>query len=194
MTLPIYYYVLGTPLGLLGLFRWGCWLVRRIPAVLYRPVRNDFRLIGNEMGVNPDRDVCHDPGHPLPDGVAELLDIAALRHRDGEADGILAIEAEHRGRRIDIGPLHFRHVGEPHEAAVDREVDGTDRSLGGKTAGHMNKDLVAVRLDRAGGHHCILGLQALHHLGRVKAKSGYPAGGVVVAAGVGADSGGSVLR
>lgn len=44
MTLPVYYYVLGTPLGLLGLFRWGCWLVRRIPAVLYRPVRNDFRL------------------------------------------------------------------------------------------------------------------------------------------------------
>ncbi len=35
MTLPVYYYVLGTPLGLLGLFRWGCWLVRRIPAVLY---------------------------------------------------------------------------------------------------------------------------------------------------------------
>ena len=44
MTLPVYYYVLGTPLGLLGLFRWGCWLVRRIPAVLYKPVRNDFRL------------------------------------------------------------------------------------------------------------------------------------------------------
>ena len=38
MSLPIYYYVLGTPLGLLGLIRWGCWLVRRIPAALYRPV------------------------------------------------------------------------------------------------------------------------------------------------------------
>ncbi len=43
MTLPLYYYVLGTPLGVLGLFRWGCWLVRRIPAVLYKPVVNDFR-------------------------------------------------------------------------------------------------------------------------------------------------------
>jgi hypothetical protein len=38
MPLPWYYYVLGTPLGLLGLIRWGCWLIRRIPAVLYRPV------------------------------------------------------------------------------------------------------------------------------------------------------------
>ena len=43
MTLPLYYYVLGTPLGVLGLFRWGCWLVRRIPAVLYKPIVNDFR-------------------------------------------------------------------------------------------------------------------------------------------------------
>ena len=44
MTLPLYYYVLGTPLGVLGLFRWACWLVRRIPAVLYRPIVNNYRL------------------------------------------------------------------------------------------------------------------------------------------------------
>jgi len=44
MTLPLYYYVLGTPLGVLGLVRWSFWLVRRIPAVLYKPIRNDFRL------------------------------------------------------------------------------------------------------------------------------------------------------
>jgi hyaluronan synthase len=43
MTLPLYYYVLGTPLGVLGLFRWSCWLIKRIPAVLYKPVVNDFR-------------------------------------------------------------------------------------------------------------------------------------------------------
>jgi cellulose synthase/poly-beta-1,6-N-acetylglucosamine synthase-like glycosyltransferase len=44
MTLPLYYYVLGTPLGVLGLIRWMFWLVRRIPAVLYKPVTNNFRL------------------------------------------------------------------------------------------------------------------------------------------------------
>jgi hyaluronan synthase len=44
MNPPAYYYVLGTPLGLLGLIRWGAWLVRRIPAVLYAPIQNDFRL------------------------------------------------------------------------------------------------------------------------------------------------------
>ncbi|HWM02926.1 MAG TPA: hypothetical protein VNP92_11400, partial [Actinophytocola sp.] len=44
MNLPVYYYVLGTPLGMLGLFRWGCWLVRRLPAVLYRPAVGEHRL------------------------------------------------------------------------------------------------------------------------------------------------------
>lgn len=32
------------PLGVLGLVRWSSWLVRRIPAAMYQPVRNDFRL------------------------------------------------------------------------------------------------------------------------------------------------------
>jgi hyaluronan synthase len=44
MSLPVYYYVLGTPLGVLGLVRWACWLVRRIPAVLYRPITGEHRL------------------------------------------------------------------------------------------------------------------------------------------------------
>jgi cellulose synthase/poly-beta-1,6-N-acetylglucosamine synthase-like glycosyltransferase len=44
MTLPLYYYVLGTPLGVLGLVRWSFWLVRRIPAVLYRPVPDGARM------------------------------------------------------------------------------------------------------------------------------------------------------
>ncbi|MEK8174647.1 glycosyltransferase [Streptomyces sp. M19] len=38
------YYLVYLPLGVLGLVRWGCWLLRRSPAALYRPVRNDFRL------------------------------------------------------------------------------------------------------------------------------------------------------
>ena len=37
-------YLAYIPLGLLGLVRWSSWLVRRIPAALYRPVHNDFRL------------------------------------------------------------------------------------------------------------------------------------------------------
>jgi len=32
------------PIGLLGVARWGTWLIRRIPATMYRPVRNDLSL------------------------------------------------------------------------------------------------------------------------------------------------------
>lgn len=32
------------PLGMLGMLRWTSWAFRRLPAVLYRPVDNDFRL------------------------------------------------------------------------------------------------------------------------------------------------------
>jgi Glycosyltransferase like family 2 len=32
------------PIGLLGMVRWSTWLVRRVPAALYRPVVNGFRL------------------------------------------------------------------------------------------------------------------------------------------------------
>lgn len=39
-----YSYLAFVPLGLLGLVRWSSWLVRRLPAALYRPVSNDFRL------------------------------------------------------------------------------------------------------------------------------------------------------
>ena len=59
MTLPLYYYVLGTPLGVLGLFRWACWLVRRVPAVLYRPVVNDYRASISDRGAG----LPGGPGH-----------------------------------------------------------------------------------------------------------------------------------
>lgn len=32
------------PIGLLGLVRWTTWMIRRIPAAMYRPVINEFRL------------------------------------------------------------------------------------------------------------------------------------------------------
>ncbi|CAM5714919.1 glycosyltransferase [Streptomyces aurantiogriseus] len=38
------YYLVYLPLGVLGLVRWTCWLVRRAPAALYRSVTNDHSL------------------------------------------------------------------------------------------------------------------------------------------------------
>jgi cellulose synthase/poly-beta-1,6-N-acetylglucosamine synthase-like glycosyltransferase len=41
---PLLYYIALTPLGVLGFIRWSFWLVRRVPAVLYVPVRDNYRL------------------------------------------------------------------------------------------------------------------------------------------------------
>ncbi len=30
------------PIGVLGIFRWGVWLAKRIPALFYRPIQNDY--------------------------------------------------------------------------------------------------------------------------------------------------------
>lgn len=38
------YYLAYLPLGILGLIRWLCWLVRRVPAVMYRPAAGGERL------------------------------------------------------------------------------------------------------------------------------------------------------
>ncbi|MGI5135890.1 glycosyltransferase [Streptomyces sp. CA-106110] len=38
------YYLVYLPLGILGLVRWTCWLVRRAPAALYQPVKKDYSL------------------------------------------------------------------------------------------------------------------------------------------------------
>jgi len=38
------YYLAFLPLGLLGAVRWTCWLIRRVPAALYRPATADFWL------------------------------------------------------------------------------------------------------------------------------------------------------
>ena len=43
MSSPWWYYLLGTPLGVLGLVRWSLWLVRRVPAVLYAPAGGWYR-------------------------------------------------------------------------------------------------------------------------------------------------------
>lgn len=44
MTFELRYYLAFFPLAALGLFRWAMWLIRRVPAALYKPVENDFWL------------------------------------------------------------------------------------------------------------------------------------------------------
>ena len=58
-----------------------------------------------------------------PDVAAERQNVAAVAHGDGEADRRLAVDAEHRLRRIGIGAPDGRDVAQPDQPAVGQEVD-----------------------------------------------------------------------
>ena len=56
--------------------------------------------------------------HGLRDVVPERQDVAALAHGDGEPDGVLAVDAEHRLRRVGGAARHARDVAQADDAAV----------------------------------------------------------------------------
>ena len=82
------------------------------------------RLIGDEVHVDADRQVRGELRDALLDVLAQRQRIAALLHGDGEPDRRLAVVAEHRLRRIDVGALDLGDVVQPEEALAGAEVDG----------------------------------------------------------------------
>src|SRR3954467_6655080 len=69
-------YLYWVPLGLLGVVRWAFWLVRRIPATLYRPVTNDHRAaMSVVVPVSPEDPRNFEPAitSPLKNAVDEVI-------------------------------------------------------------------------------------------------------------------------
>ena len=67
------------------------------------------------MDANPDREIGHDLVHSLLQVIAELQHIRAFPGRDGQADGGLAVIAEHRLGRVFIAARDFGHVAQPEK-------------------------------------------------------------------------------
>ncbi len=64
---------------------------------------DDMRLVGDEVHVDADRQLARDlPAMRVLRWFAERQHVAARAHRDGEPDRRLAVEAEHRLRRIGV--------------------------------------------------------------------------------------------
>ena len=68
--------------------------------------------------------------HGPLDVAAEGQDVAAFAHRDGEADRRLAVDPEHRLRRIGIAAVNLGDVAQPDQAAVRDKIDRQDVLLG----------------------------------------------------------------
>ena len=81
------------------------------------------RLVGDQHGLDADRQVLRDSRHGFGDVVSKGHDVAALAHGDGDADALLAVDAEHRLRRIGGPARNLGDVAQTDDAASGDEVD-----------------------------------------------------------------------
>ena len=106
------------------------------------------------------------------DVVPERQDVAALAHGDGEADAVLAVDAEHRLRRIGGAARDLGDVAQADHAAVGDEVDAENVLLGPEGAGDAHQDLLVAGLHHAGRRDGVLRLQRRDQRGAVDAQAG----------------------
>jgi len=93
--------------------------------VVDRDVDTDC-LIRDQRRLDAVRQVGADVRHFAADVATQRQDIAGVTHGDGEADRGLAIDAEHRLRRIGKAALHRGNVAKSEDAVAGNEIDGFD--------------------------------------------------------------------
>ena len=105
-------------------------------------------------------------------GLAEDEVVAALRHRDGKTDRRLAIEPEHRLRRIGIPFLDRRDIGEAEEFAVGEKIDALQIVDRAERSGNADRVFLQTGLNDAGWRDRVLLLQTRDDLVATDAKPG----------------------
>ncbi len=90
---------------------------------------------------------------------AERQDVAAFAHRDPEADRRLAVDAEHRLRRVDVAAADLGDVAEADDAVADHEVDREDVELGIERARDPQREPLVAGLQDARGPDGVLRLE-----------------------------------
>ena len=113
-------------------------------------------LVRDEVELDADRQLLHQALRRFVEALAEGEIVAAGRHVDADADGGLAVDAEHLGRRIAVAGTDLSNVGQFVEAAVDRKVEVGDALRRQESAGDIDEHVLARRVDDTGGHHGIL--------------------------------------
>ena len=116
-------------------------------------------MIGDERRLDADRQVGRDLVHGPLNVAAERQDVAALPHGDGEADGRLAVDPEHRLRRIDEDAPDVGNVAQSEQAAVRGDVDRQNVEFGFECAGDAQRDPLVARFQRAGRADRVLRLK-----------------------------------
>ena len=129
-------------------------------------------LVGDQRRLDADRQVRRDLRHGLRDVASERQDVAALAHGDGEPDGVLSVDAEHRLRRIGGTARDARDVAQADHPAVRDEVDRQEVLLGPEVARDPDEDLLVAGLHHTRRRDGVLGLQGGDQRGAVDAEAG----------------------
>jgi hypothetical protein len=108
------------------------------------------------MSLDANRQFADNLLHLVGHGLAEYEVVAALRHRDREPDRRLAIEPEHRLRRIRIAFANRGDIGEAKKFAVGVEIDPLQIVNRIERSGHADRVLLETRLDDAGRRDRVL--------------------------------------
>jgi uncharacterized protein YerC len=129
-----------------------------------------FGLVGDLMHTDAHRQVGGQFVHARVQRLAERLDVAALLHGDGQTYRRLAVEAEHRPRRVDVATADLGDVRQAIEAVIEAQINVGQVFLRSKLPGCAHRNPLRPGLDHPGRGHGVLRLQALHHLALVNAQ------------------------
>ena len=84
------------------------------------------------MHADADRQVGHDLRHLLLQSLAELEEVGAGLHPDGESDRGLALEPDQRRRRIGITACDSGNARQREKAVIDPQIDRLEAFLRGE--------------------------------------------------------------
>ena len=75
------------------------------------------------MNVHAYRQFCGQVVDALLQLLAELLDVAAIDHGNGQTDRGFTVVMEHRRGRVDVTAANVCNVGQSIKAVIDPQVD-----------------------------------------------------------------------
>src|SRR6476620_617052 len=92
----------------------------------------------------------------------EHKNVAALGHRDREADRQRAVVSEHGLLWVDVGAVHFGDIAQPEEPAIGTKVNCLEAFFRGELPGDADGNLLGTCVDGATGLDGVLRLQRLY--------------------------------
>ena len=117
---------------------------------------------------------CYQAFSRFVQAFAEGEIVAPVAHIDADADGRLAVDAEHLGRWIAIAALDLGDVRQLIEPTVDPEVEVRDALGLQQSAGNLDKHVLVRRVDDAGGLDGVLPCDRREYLVEVELQVGEP--------------------